>query len=100
MLFTTPGCTAGTCQVCTTLPSVSRIRSTSTETGEAAVTRYENVTPLLDPAYAMLVLVPVSSCGPPGSRGPGTGVSCPVLGGGGGAGRIVSEDVAPLVVTV
>jgi hypothetical protein len=56
--------------------------------------------PRREPAMATLVLVAVSSCGPPGSRGPGTGVSLPVVGGGGGAGRMRSERVRAVVLTV
>src|SRR5205814_6833625 len=90
----------GTCQVCTTLPLSARMRSISTVTGAGAVMRYEKVMPRLDPAKATLLLVAVSSDGPPGSRGPGTGESWPVVGGGGGGGRMPSGLVRAVVVTV
>ena len=70
-------------------PSEARTSSTVSAAGAAPDRRNENVTARRAPTYALVRLVPVSSCGAPATTWPGTGESS-TFGSGGGGGRIAS----------
>src|SRR5262245_12363908 len=86
-LWTWSGATSCGVQVFTTLLSAALTSSTFRAAAEAPDTWNENFTPGRASANAFVRLVPVSSCGAPLIRGPGTGESCG-FGSGGSGGRI------------
>src|SRR5829696_10003052 len=84
MLCTVPGSTVGSSQPWTVLPSFWLTSVTCALTGAPPPTRYLNSIPPRSPTKSLLSLVPVSSCGAPGSDGPADGDSSALLIGGGG----------------
>src|SRR4030095_5645888 len=86
-LWTWSGAVSCGVHVLTTLPSAALTSSTFSVAAEAPESRNENFTPGRASTNAFVRLVPVSSCGAPLVRGPGTGESCG-FGSGGSGGRI------------
>src|SRR5215213_4899176 len=87
MLCTTSEGTSCGTHVLTTVPSVALTSSTLSAAGETPESRNEKVTPGRASTYAFVRLVPVSICGAPLGRGPGTGESS-AFGSGGSGGSI------------